>query len=107
MSQQMAAGKTFLCLRTAGDLSMSQVKQHSVQAIVLMLLATFFMSTMDVVIKILVEHYPTFQVVFLRCLMSLALFATWILFTGVAQVKTAYPRGHLMRGLLGVVMLLR
>jgi drug/metabolite transporter (DMT)-like permease len=84
---------------------MSKLKQQPVQAIALMLLATFFMSTMDVVFKLLVEHYSSFQVVFLRCLMSLPLFAVWILFTGMTQVKTAYPWGHLLRGLLGVVML--
>jgi drug/metabolite transporter (DMT)-like permease len=83
----------------------ARIEQHPVQAIMLMLVSVFFMSTMDVVIKMLVEHYPTFQVVFLRCAMSLPLFAGWILITGAAQVKTAYPWGHLLRGLLGVVML--
>ena len=83
----------------------NRVEQHPVQAIALMLVSVFFMSTMDVVIKMLVEHYPTFQVVFLRCLMSMPLFAVWILITGRSQIKTAYPWGHLLRGLLGVVML--
>lgn len=84
---------------------MSKVKQHPIQAIVLMLIAVFFMSTMDVVIKILVEDYSSLQVVFLRCLMSLPLFAGWILLTDRSQLKTAYPLGHLLRGVLGVVML--
>lgn len=84
---------------------MSKVKQHPVQAIVLMLVAVFFMSTMDVVIKILVEDYSSLQVVFLRCLMSLPLFAGWILLSDRSQFKTAYPFGHLFRGILGVVML--
>ena len=83
----------------------NRVEQHPVQAIALMLVSVFFMSTMDVVIKMLVEHYPTFQVVFLRCLMSMPLFGVWILITGRSQIKTAYPWGHLLRGLLGVVML--
>jgi len=83
----------------------SAVKQHSVQAIILMLIAVFFFSTMDVVFKILVEHYSSIQVVFLRCAMSWPLFACWILLTGKAQLKTAYPLGHLLRGLVGVLML--
>jgi len=70
-----------------------------------MLVSVFFMSTMDVVIKILVEHYSSFQVVFLRCIMSFPLYAVWILVTGTSQFRTAYPVGHLVRGLLGVVML--
>jgi drug/metabolite transporter (DMT)-like permease len=81
------------------------VKQHSAQAIGLMLVSVFFMSTMDVVIKILVEHYPSFQVVFLRCALSFPLFAVWILITGKSQIRTAYPWGHLLRGVLGVIML--
>jgi drug/metabolite transporter (DMT)-like permease len=83
----------------------SSVKQHPVQAILLMLAAVFFLATMDVVIKILVEHYSSLQVVFLRCLMSFPFFGLWILFSDRSQVRTAYFRGHLVRGLLGVVML--
>lgn len=70
-----------------------------------MLASVFFMSTMDVVFKILVEHYGSFQVVFLRCAMSLPFFLGWIVLTNKAQFKTHYPAGHLVRGLLGVVML--
>ena len=92
-------------MKTAGRQALSQVKQHSVQAIALMLVSVFFMSTMDVVIKILVEHYSSFQVVFLRCAMSFPLFAGWILIRDRSGFKTAYPWGHLVRALLGVVML--
>lgn len=84
---------------------MPAVRQHPVQAILLMLVSVFFMSTMDVVFKMLVEHYSSFQVVFLRCLMSLPFFIAWILITGRTQFRTAYPGGHLLRAMLGVVML--
>jgi drug/metabolite transporter (DMT)-like permease len=84
---------------------MARVEQHPVQAIVLMLISAFFMSTMDVFIKILVEHYSTFQVVFFRSALSLPLFAGWIIVTGRQQFRTAYPMGHLLRGLLGLAML--
>lgn len=84
---------------------MNQVRQHSVQAISLMLVSVFFMSTMDVVIKILVEDFSSFQVVFLRCAMSFPLFAGWILIRDRSRFRTAYPWGHLVRALLGVVML--
>jgi len=45
---------------------LNRVEQHSVQAILLMLGAVFFMSSMDVAFKMLVEHYSRFQVVFFR-----------------------------------------
>jgi len=84
---------------------MPRIKQHPLQAIILMLAAVFFFSTMDVVFKMLVEHYSSFQVVFFRSAISLPFFVIWILFTGTGQFKTAYPRGHILRGLLGIVML--
>ena len=84
---------------------MTRARQHAVQAIFLMLGAVFFLSSMDVAFKLLVEHYSSFQVVFFRCAMSLPFFAGWILFTGTSRFSTAYLPGHLLRGLLGIVML--
>ena len=84
---------------------MSRVEQHSVQAILLMLAAVFFMSSMDVAFKMLVEHYPSFQVVFFRSAMSLPFFAAWILLSDRSRFKTAFPAGHLVRGALGILML--
>jgi drug/metabolite transporter (DMT)-like permease len=84
---------------------MTAVRQHPVQAIVLMLGGVFFLSTMDVVIKILVASYPTMQVIFIRCLLSVPFFTLWIVFTGRSRFRTAYPWGHVVRGVLGVIML--
>jgi drug/metabolite transporter (DMT)-like permease len=81
------------------------VSQQPVTAILLMLGAVFFMSSMDVAFKMLVEHYPSFQVVFFRSAMSLPFFVGWILLTGRRRFRTAYPGGHLLRGLLGLLML--
>jgi len=83
----------------------SRVEQHAVQAILLMLAAVFFMSSMDVAFKMLVQHYSSFQVVFFRSAMSLPFFAGWILLTDRSRFRTAYLPGHLLRGLLGIVML--
>jgi len=83
----------------------SRVEQHAVQAILLMLAAVFFMSSMDVAFKMLVEHYSSFQVVFFRSAMSLPFFAGWILLTDRSRFRTAYFPGHLLRGVLGIVML--
>ncbi len=84
---------------------MSPIKQHPLQAIGLMLVAVFMLSTMDVGLKVLVEHYSSMQVVFFRCATSLPLFLAWILFTGRQQFRTAYPWGHVIRGLVGLGML--
>lgn len=81
------------------------VQQNALQAIALMMSSVFFLSTMDVVIKLLVEHYPSLQVVFLRCAFSFPLFAGWILLVDRRQFRTQFPRAHLLRGLIGIVML--
>jgi drug/metabolite transporter (DMT)-like permease len=79
--------------------------QHPVQAILLMLGAVFFLSSMDVAFKLLVEHYSSFQVVFFRSALSLPVFAIWIVATDLSRFRTAYFGGHLLRGVLGLVML--
>jgi drug/metabolite transporter (DMT)-like permease len=84
---------------------MSRVEQHSLQAIGLMLIAVFFMSTMDVAFKMLVEDFHSFQVVFFRCIMSAPLFAAWMLIRDRSLFRTHYPAGHLLRGGLGLFML--
>jgi drug/metabolite transporter (DMT)-like permease len=83
----------------------TRIRQHPVQAIGLMLAAVFFLSSMDVAFKILVEHYSSFQVVFFRSAMSLPFFVAWILFRDRSLFRTAYPGGHLLRGALGILML--
>ena len=84
---------------------MKPVAQHPIQAIGLMLAAVFMFSSMDVAMKILVESYSSFQVVFFRCAMSAPIFVVWILATGRQQFHTAYPLGHLVRAVLGLAML--
>jgi drug/metabolite transporter (DMT)-like permease len=80
-------------------------EQNPLLAAALMLAAVFCLSVMDVVFKLLVAHYPSFQVVFFRSAMSWPLFVAWMVFTGRHQFRTHYPLGHLLRGALGVVML--
>lgn len=84
---------------------MNRVEQHPLQAIGLMLAAVFFMSTMDVAFKMLVEDFHSFQVVFFRCAFSFPLFAAWILIYDRTLFRTHYPAGHLLRGMLGIIML--
>lgn len=80
-------------------------EQHPMHAIGLMMGAIFLLSTMDVAIKLLVEHYPSMQVVFFRCVVSAPVFALWIIFTEPKRFRTAYFKGHLVRGAIGLVML--
>ena len=84
---------------------MNRVAQHPIQAIALMLAAVFMFSSMDVAMKMLLESYETFQVVFFRCAMSAPIFVVWMLFTGRQQFRTAYPKGHAVRAVLGLAML--
>lgn len=50
--------------------STNAVEQDSMKAIGMMSLAVFLLSAMDLALKQLVEHYPSMQVVFLRCITS-------------------------------------
>jgi drug/metabolite transporter (DMT)-like permease len=84
---------------------MHRVTQHSGRAIGLMLAGVCLFSLMDVAFKLLVAHYTSMQVVFLRCAVSAIVFLVWILVTDRRQFRTAYPRGHLVRGLIGLGML--
>jgi drug/metabolite transporter (DMT)-like permease len=81
------------------------LEQDHVKAIALMTLATFLLSTMDVGLKHLVEHYPSFQVVFLRCIASAPVFATWMLIRDRTAFRVRYPADHLLRAAIGLVML--
>src|SRR5688572_26036578 len=84
---------------------MHPIKQHSLQAIGLMLVAVFMMSTMDVGLKMLVENYGSMQVVFFRCAISMPVFFVWMATTDRSLFRTAYLGGHVLRGLLGLAML--
>lgn len=81
------------------------VTQDSIRAIIFMLMAIFLLATMDVSIKRLVESYPSMQVVFLRCLFSAPWFALWILMRDRRLFRPARLRHHLLRALIGIVML--
>lgn len=84
---------------------MRGIPQHAGKAIALMLSGVAMFSAMDVAFKLLVADYPSMQVVFLRCAISALLFLGWIAFTGLHQARTAYPRGHVLRALVGLAML--
>ncbi len=84
---------------------MYPVKQHALQAIGLMLLAVFMMSTMDVGLKMLVTGYSSMQVVFFRCAMSMPVFFVWMVVADRSLFRTAYLGGHILRGVLGLAML--
>ena len=84
---------------------MVPVRQHPLQAIGLMVASVLLFATMDVAFKLLVESYGSFQVVFFRCAVAMPPYLVWMLATDRAQLKTAYPLGHLLRALIGLGML--
>lgn len=75
------------------------------KAIGLMSLAVCMLSAMDLAIKQLVEHYPSMQVVFLRGITSAPLLATWMLLRNRLAFRVKYPKDHLLRAAIGLVML--
>lgn len=84
---------------------MTALPQRTGPAIALMLAGVCMLALMDVALKLLVADYASMQVVFLRCAVSTVIFLGWILATGRRQFRTAYPAGHLLRGLIGLAML--
>lgn len=81
------------------------VEQDTMKAIGMMSLGVCFLSAMDLALKQLVEHYPSMQVVFLRCITSAPLLAAWILIRNRSAFRVKYPKDHLLRAVIGLIML--
>jgi drug/metabolite transporter (DMT)-like permease len=79
--------------------------QNSLHAVGWMLWAVFLLSTMDVAIKQLVEHYPSLQVAVVRCAVSAPLLALWIALQNRRLFRTRRIKAHVIRGGLGLLML--
>ena len=77
--------------------STNAVEQDSIKAIGMMSLAVFLLSAMDLALKQLVEHYPSMQVVFLRCITSAPLLASWMLVRDRKGFRVKFPADHLLR----------
>jgi len=60
---------------------------------------------MDLALKQLVEHYPSMQVVFFRCITSAPLLAFWMLLRSRNGFRVKYPKDHLLRAVIGLIML--
>ena len=85
---------------------MNPAQPSNFRGIVFMLCAVVAFSMMDVCLKLLSPHYPAVQVAALRGLTSLPLVLLWIALSGgFRQVLTRRWRLHLLRGVLGVLML--
>jgi len=65
----------------------------------------FMLSTMDIALKQLVEHYSSMQVVFLRGSLSAPLLAAYMLVWDRNSFRVKYPRDHLLRAAIGLLML--
>jgi drug/metabolite transporter (DMT)-like permease len=85
--------------------STNAVEQDSMKAIGMMSLAVFLLSAMDLALKQLVEHYPSMQVVFMRCITSAPLLACWIVARDRKGFRVKHPADHLLRAVIGLIML--
>ena len=81
------------------------VKQDTMKAIAMMSAAAFLLSTMDLALKQLVEHYSSMQVVFLRSMTSAPFLAAWMALRDRKSFRVKYPKDHLLRAALGLLML--
>lgn len=81
------------------------VQQDPVKAIAFMAAAVFMLSTMDAALKALVAHYPSIQVVFLRCALSAPMFATWMFWRDRSLFRPHRWRNHVLRAAIGLLML--
>ena len=72
----------------------------------MMLVAVGLFALMDAALKLLSEHYPPFQVAALRGLSSLPIVLVWALWTvGPMPLLRVRWSLHLLRGVLGIVMM--
>jgi len=85
--------------------SSNAVEQNTMKAIGMMSMAVFMLSAMDLALKHLVEHYPSMQVVFLRGVTSVSLLAVYMLIWDRRSFRVRYPKDHLLRAAIGLLML--
>ncbi|WP_363799020.1 DMT family transporter [Lysobacter firmicutimachus] len=85
---------------------MTAAHPHRGRAVATMLVAVVMFSLMDAILKLLSEHYPSFQVAALRGVSSLPFVLTWALASAGWRplVRVRWPL-HLLRGVLGVGMM--
>jgi drug/metabolite transporter (DMT)-like permease len=81
-------------------------RRRQLRAIGLMLIAVAMFALMDSALKMLSAHYPPFQVAAVRGLASLPLVLAWALATGgvLPLIRVRWSL-HLLRGVLGIVMM--
>jgi len=87
------------------EASHHRVKQDATTAIVMMCIAVFLLSGMDLGLKKLVEHYASMQVIYLRCAFSAVLFGAWLLISQPGNFRVRHPGSHLLRAAIGLLML--
>jgi drug/metabolite transporter (DMT)-like permease len=82
------------------------IKTNSMPGIVAMLIAVVMFSVMDAGLKWLSPHYPAIQVTAMRALASLPLVMLYVILRGsiASLIKVRWPL-HLLRGVLGIAML--
>jgi len=82
------------------------VRQENLRAGAIMILAVLSFSLMDAGLKTLSAHYPPLQVTAIRGLSSLPIILVWIGFRGGYRqlLRVRFPL-HLVRGILGIIML--
>ena len=82
------------------------MSQPTARGVLAMFIAVAAFSFMDALLKMFSAHYPALQVSAIRAFASLPFVLAPLAWSGrLAELKPARPALHLLRGLLGVVML--
>lgn len=68
-----------------------------------MIVSGLLFSTMGGIVKYVSAHLPNEMVVFFRSFLGLSVLFPWVWQRGFHQLKTQKLRGHLLRGLAGLM----
>lgn len=95
-----------LCWRTASECRPDPMSQSTARGVLAMFVAVAAFSFMDALLKLFSAHYPPLQVSAIRALASLPFVVAPLAWQGrLAELRPVRALPHLLRGLLGVVML--
>ncbi len=78
-----------------------KISSHA-QGLFLMVLGMFIFTTVNAILKFKQQHYPIFQIVFMRNLFALIPFS-FLLFTYAIPLRTAHFPTHIWRGVAGSI----
>ncbi len=91
-------------LRMSAAQATSHTEHNSLWGMAMGAVAFALMTTVDTIFKLMAEHHPAHQILFVNGALALIPVVLWAMMTGgVTRLKTAHPFRHLARGCLSVM----